>query len=300
MAEGRSSFEVPRPASTMARARSPRTSLPCRFSTSKTEPWPRSFLSWTRLTPAIFSRRCWAVGAARLPVRGATSIRTDSAPRARACRFWTESVSDQLALLMMMTRSQVCSTSGRMWVLRMMVWSPARLLMRSRVSLICLGSRPAVGSSRIEHVGIVDDGLGEADALAVALGELAEQLHFDVGDGAAVADVGDAACSRSRRRGPLRPADEGAGTRWSPFRGKGRRFGEIADAAARPRWTDRKGRRTRRRWVSRRWAEEARSMRMVGGFAGAVGAEESDDVALLRKREMWSTAVVRAYLLSGL
>src|SRR5947207_581782 len=34
-----------------------------------------------------------------------------------------------------------------MCVLRIIVWSPARLLISSRVSLICLGSRPAVGSS---------------------------------------------------------------------------------------------------------------------------------------------------------
>ena len=66
----------------------------------------------------------------------------------------TESVATSLPLLMMSTCSQVCSTSGRMWVLRMMVWSPARLLIRSRVSLICLGSRPAVGSSRISTSGL--------------------------------------------------------------------------------------------------------------------------------------------------
>ena len=59
-----------------------------------------------------------------------------------------------LPWLMMMTRSQECSTSLRMWVLRMMVCSPARALISSRISMICLGSRPLVGSSRISTSGL--------------------------------------------------------------------------------------------------------------------------------------------------
>jgi hypothetical protein len=60
---------------------------------------------------------------------------------------------------MITTREQVALTSGRMWVLRMTVCSPPRLLIRFRVSMIWRGSRPTVGQS---------------DALAVALRELAD------------------------------------------------------------------------------------------------------------------------------
>ena len=57
---------------------------------------------------------------------------------------------------------------------------------RSRISMICLGSRPAGGLVEDQHVGVVDDGLGEADALAVAFGELADQLGADVADARSV------------------------------------------------------------------------------------------------------------------
>ena len=55
---------------------------------------------------------------------------------------------------MMTTRWHVWETSGRMWVLMMMVWSPASSVISRRVSMICLGSSPAVGSSRISTSGL--------------------------------------------------------------------------------------------------------------------------------------------------
>ena len=50
-----------------------------------------------------------------------------------------------------------------------------------------LGIEAGGGLVEDQDVGVVDDRLGEADALAVALGELADQLVADVADGAALA-----------------------------------------------------------------------------------------------------------------
>ncbi len=53
--------------------------------------------------------------------------------------------------------------------------------MSSRTSRIWLGSRPAVGSSRMSREGS-EEGVGEPDALAVALGEVADHHLLDVLD----------------------------------------------------------------------------------------------------------------------
>ena len=53
----------------------------------------------------------------------------------------------------MTTRSQIAVASERIWVLRIRVCEPAKPRMTSRISIICLGSRPAVGSSRIKTGG---------------------------------------------------------------------------------------------------------------------------------------------------
>src|SRR4029077_9696411 len=58
-----------------------------------------------------------------------------------------------------------------------------------------------------EHVGIVDDGLGETDTLAITLGELAEELVFDVGNSAALADVFDSIAQLAAEQS-LEVADE--------------------------------------------------------------------------------------------
>ena len=55
--------------------------------------------------------------------------------------------------LMMTTEEQTIETSGRMCVDRITVWSPASDLIRSRISVICLGSSPMVGSSRMSTAG---------------------------------------------------------------------------------------------------------------------------------------------------
>ncbi len=56
-------------------------------------------------------------------------------------------------LLMMITPSHTMETSGRMCVDRITVCWPASDLMRDRISAICLGSSPIVGSSRMSTSG---------------------------------------------------------------------------------------------------------------------------------------------------
>ena len=85
----------------------------------------------------------------RRPARTSFPSRAAARSGCRACRRRR-----RWPLLMMTTRWQVCETSGRMCVLRMIVWSPASSLISSRVSMICFGSRPAVGSSRISTSGL--------------------------------------------------------------------------------------------------------------------------------------------------
>ena len=82
------------------------------------------------------------------------STRRAPAPCSRRVRFSGVSSATTRPLLMMTTRPQVIETSGRMWVERMTVWLPAKERMSSRVSMICFGSRPAVGSSRMSTSGL--------------------------------------------------------------------------------------------------------------------------------------------------
>src|ERR1039457_1751297 len=109
------------PELTTLRASSARMWRPCRLSTSKgRRPSLASFIM-TRVTPETCSRRPWtSVGLGR-PSEDSTSRETASAPRRRLVRLATESCATSLPWLIMMTRSQECSTSLRMWVLRMMV-----------------------------------------------------------------------------------------------------------------------------------------------------------------------------------
>ena len=101
-----------------------------------------------------------------------------------------------------MTLSQVISTSLRMCVESRIVccWPSSRI--KLRVERICVGSRPAVGSSRISTGGIGEQGVGQADALAIALGQRADELAIDVGEPAAFEDVVDALVGVRRRRCP--------------------------------------------------------------------------------------------------
>ena len=70
--------------------------------------------------------------------------------------------------LMITTRWHTAVASGRMWVLRMTEWDPARFLINSRISIICFGSSPTVGSSRIKTWWIVQQRLGQPHALAIS------------------------------------------------------------------------------------------------------------------------------------
>ena len=81
--------------------------------------------------------------------------------------------------LMIRTRSQVTSISGRMWLEMMTVIRPRRLAIRSRTIRIWWGSRPIVGSSMMMTGGSARIGLGDPDPLAVALGEPADDLVAD-------------------------------------------------------------------------------------------------------------------------
>ena len=51
-------------------------------------------------------------------------------------------------------RSQVWLISERMWLESSTVWSPRSVRMSSRISTICTGSRPLVGSSRMSSFGL--------------------------------------------------------------------------------------------------------------------------------------------------
>ena len=64
--------------------------------------------------------------------------------------------------------------------------------MRSRVSMICFGSRPGGRLVEDQHFGVVDERLRQADALPVALRELAAVAVRHVGDVRALHHRGDA------------------------------------------------------------------------------------------------------------
>lgn len=80
--------------------------------------------------------------------------------------------------------------------------------MRSRISIICLGSRPTVGSSRMTIFGSPSRAWAMPHALAVALGEVLDEPVRDV----AYLRDGHDALHLLCELGPaqaLRPADEG-------------------------------------------------------------------------------------------
>jgi len=114
---GRNSLRS-QPASTMERARSPRTSL-CRLSTSKTSDFRALVLEDNALHRNDSSE--FAPWPDRRDRARANFHQQGFSTAARFCKLLTESVRDELPLLMMMTCSQVCSTSGRFAVLKMMV-----------------------------------------------------------------------------------------------------------------------------------------------------------------------------------
>ena len=104
--------------------------------------------------------------------------------------------------LMMMTPSHTIVTSGRMCVDRITVCCPASDLISARISVICLRVEADRRLVEDQHLGIAEERLGEAHALPVALGELADEPVLHVGDEAPLHHLADA---RPPRRGGRRP-----------------------------------------------------------------------------------------------
>ena len=112
-------------------------------------------------------------------------------------------------------RSHTASTSGRMCVDSITVWSPPRSRISLRVSRICVGSSPTVGSSRIMHGRVVQQRVGQPHPLAIPLGQLPDHGAATIGQPAPVQHVVDplspltpgASCAAGRgSRGTPRPA----------------------------------------------------------------------------------------------
>ncbi len=94
---------------------------------------------------------------------------------------------------MMMTRLQIISTSERMWVEMSTVWDSAEVA-DELADLADLVRVEAVGGLvEDEQFGIVDEGIGQADALAVAFREGLDHLAAHAVEAAGVDDLADAA-----------------------------------------------------------------------------------------------------------
>ena len=141
-----------------------------------------------------------------------------------------------------------------------------------------LGIEAGGGLVEDQHVGIVDDGLREADALPVAFRKLADQLVADIADGAALHDFVDAA-RRDRSADALELADEVEVLADLHFRVERRRFGQVADALLHLHRLlhDVEAGDIAVPAVGR---QEAGENAHGGGFPGAVRAEEADDLPL--------------------
>ena len=174
---GRSSSR-PQPLVDDGRASSRRMSVPRSLSTSK----PASVPRWSDCGDARHARGLRRASARHPRLGASTWTYIVSAPFSRAVRFSGVSTATTRPLLMMTTRWQVCATSGRMCVLRTIVWSPARLRISCRVSMICFGVEAGGRLVEDQDFRIVDQRLAEADALPVALRELAAVAVGHVGD----------------------------------------------------------------------------------------------------------------------
>src|SRR5882762_1369258 len=188
-AAGRNSLRS-QPASTTARARSPRT-RPLRLSTSKTERFSlvlendaayagdqlQASLHLGGIGEAVactnFNQQ--GFGAARAILQIAYGIGGD--------KLALIDDDDLLAGLLNLRKNVGAQNDG-------VIAGQALDQLARFIDL--LGVEAGGGLVENQHVGIVDDGLRKAYTLAIAFGELAEQLVFYVGDGAAVANVLDA------------------------------------------------------------------------------------------------------------
>ena len=190
--------------------------------------------------------------------RASTCTYIVSAPRSRAVRLSGVSTATTRPLLMMTTRWQVCATSGRMCVLRMIVWSPARLL--DQLARLDDLLRIEAGGRLVEdqHVGVVNERLRQADALPVALRQLAAVAVRHVGDARALHDASSTRCLPLARRHALDAARRSPGTRARSCRGRAAAFPADSRCGAWPRSAGRT-RRSRRRSPCPRWPACSRS-----------------------------------------
>ena len=145
-----------------------------------------SFTS-TRPAPATCSRQRCTVRGSSAPFRPATSTSTDSTPRARFCRLLHRIgghhlafVDDDHLLAGLLDFRQDVGAQNDGVIAGKALDQIARL-----VDLLGVETRGRLVEN--QYVGIVNDGLRQADALAITLGKLAEQLVLYVVDVATVA-----------------------------------------------------------------------------------------------------------------
>ena len=149
--------------------------------------------------------------------------------------------------------------------------------MSARTSRRPSGSRPDIGSSKIDELGIVDERLRDADALQHALRELA-QLQPALGADADL--VEQPARARAALGGAIA---EQPGEVLEQLLGRQvvvevRILGQVADAALDGEIAERPAEQLR---AARRREDELHQQLQRGGLAGAVGAEEAEDLARL-------------------
>jgi hypothetical protein len=146
-----------------------------------------------------------------------------------------------------------------------------------------LGDLPGVeadgGLVEDEHIRVPEQRLREADALPVALRQLADHPVAHVRDEAAVHHVGDPPPARAAPH-PFDLRHEVEVGRHRQVRVEGRVLGQVSDAAPHLErlGEDVEARHTRRARAGR---HEAREDLHRGGLAGAVRAEKADDAALV-------------------
>ena len=230
MADARSSCNS-HPASTTARARSLRIERSLLLSTSAQRWFCRGSRKATRLTPVTRASCRSTAAASSAPFALPTSSSTDSPPRARCCRFSTESVATSLpavddhhllAGLLDFGQDVRAENDG--------VVAGQAADQRTRL-VDLLGVQAGRRLVQNQHVGIVDDGLRQSDALPVALGELAGGSLAHVLDVAALEHIFDA-LAQGRAGKPLQPADESEVFDDSHLRIQWRRFRQGSRCAA--------------------------------------------------------------------
>ena len=136
------------PAWASASESAPRRSVPASLTAVKLTSPPFSAVTRRSLRPGTAAAA--ASTASRLPCAVAEMVplaaRRPASSSGVPCAM-------SLPCAMMSTRSQMACTSLRIWLDRMTVCVLPRSWMRARISIICAGSRPTVGSSRMMTLG---------------------------------------------------------------------------------------------------------------------------------------------------